>query len=51
MDRKLARENYQEKKYFISQIEKEIAIGLSSPISPRAHKEIFRNLKEKYTII
>jgi hypothetical protein len=32
----------------ISQLEKEIDIGLCSQISIRSHKEIFDSLKEKY---
>jgi hypothetical protein len=30
------------------EIEKEIDIGISSPISNRSHKEIFNRLREKY---
>ena len=32
----------------IREIEKEIDIGLKSPISPRTHKEVFDSLREKY---
>jgi len=32
----------------ISQLEKEIDIGLCSQVSTRRHKEIFDSLKEKY---
>ena len=35
----------------ISQIEKEIDIGLCSKVSIRSHKEIFDSLKEKYANI
>jgi len=32
----------------IHELEREIDIGMKSPVSPRSHKEIFNNLKEKY---
>jgi hypothetical protein len=32
----------------IYELEREIDIGMKSPISPRSHKEIFNNLKKKY---
>ena len=32
----------------IHELEKEIDIGMKSPVSPRSHKEIFNNMKEKY---
>lgn len=32
----------------LHELEKEIDIGMNSPISPRSHKEIFNNLKQKY---
>lgn len=35
----------------ISQLEKEIDIGLCSKVSIRSHKEIFDSLKEKYANI
>jgi len=35
----------------ISQLEKEIDLGLCSQISSRSHKEIFVSLKEKYVNI
>ncbi len=32
----------------MTEIEKEIDIGIKSPISPRSHEEIFDNIREKY---
>ncbi len=32
----------------IRELEKEIDIGMESPISPRSHKEIFDGLRKKY---
>ncbi len=32
----------------IRELEKEIDIGMKSTISPRSHREIFDNLREKY---
>ncbi len=32
----------------IRELEREIDIGMKSPISPRSHDEIFDRLKEKY---
>jgi hypothetical protein len=32
----------------LHELEREIDIGIKSPVSPRSHKEIFNNLKEKY---
>ncbi len=32
----------------IRELEKEIDIGMKSPISPRSHKEIFDSLRKKY---
>lgn len=32
----------------IRKLEKEIDIGMKSPISPRSHKEIFDRLRKKY---
>lgn len=32
----------------IRELEKEIDIGMRSPVSPRGHREIFDNLREKY---
>jgi hypothetical protein len=33
---------------FIYELEREIDIGLKSPLSPRSHEEIFTKLKQKY---
>ena len=32
----------------IHELEREIDIGMKSPLSPRSHEEIFNNLKQKY---
>ena len=32
----------------IRELEKEIDVGMESPLSPRSHKEIFDRLKEEY---
>ncbi len=32
----------------IPELEKEIDIGIKSPVSPRSHSEIFDSLREKY---
>ena len=32
----------------IQELEKEIDIGMESPLSPRSHKEIFDRLQEEY---
>ncbi len=34
----------------IRELEREIDIGMRSPASPRSHKEIFDNLREKYAV-